>query len=100
MKLSLYYYHKVNELLNDNDTYSVVNKNPTPTIEKQLNNMLKKWHSKDFISDNEYFNLRSSDSNLPKTYGLSKLHKDGIPFRIIVSSINMALHPIYSKIPT
>lgn len=31
---------------------------------------------------------------LPKAYGLSKIQKVNIPFRIIVSSINTALYPL------
>jgi len=38
--------------------------------------------------------LRSSDSLLPKAYGLPKLHKDNVPLRLIVSSINTSLYPI------
>jgi len=37
--------------------------------------------------------LRSSDSLLPKAYGLPKVHKKNIPLRIIVSSINTTLYP-------
>jgi len=73
MELFLYN-HKVQELLNT-DTYLVVNKNPTLMIERQLNNMLRNWHKKNFILDNELFSLRSSGSNLPKTYRLLKIQK-------------------------
>jgi len=38
--------------------------------------------------------LRSSDSPLPKAYGLLKIHKENTPLRIIVSSVNTALYPL------
>jgi len=40
--------------------------------------------------------LRSSDASLPKAYGLPKIHKENLSFRIIVSSINTALYKIGS----
>ena len=72
----------------------MIKRNPTLTLERQLNNMLKNWHKKEFISDKKFFSLRFSDSNFSKTSGLSKMHKDSIPFKIIVSSINTSLYPI------
>lgn len=38
--------------------------------------------------------MHSSDSILPKAYGLPKIHKHNTPFRIIVSSINTSLYPL------
>jgi len=38
--------------------------------------------------------LRASDSSLSKAYGLPKIHKENIPFRIIVSSVNSTLHSL------
>jgi len=38
--------------------------------------------------------LRSSDSLLPKAYGLPKIHKENAPLRVIISSINTALYPL------
>ncbi|XP_018361330.1 PREDICTED: uncharacterized protein LOC108760048, partial [Trachymyrmex cornetzi] len=87
-----FYNNKVLELLSDSETYAVVRKNPSSIIEKNLNDMLKKWHKKDYINDRELWRLRSSDALLPKAYALPKIHKEGVPFRIIVSSVNTALY--------
>jgi len=65
-------------------------------IEKNLNSTIKKWFQNDFISKQTYFSLYSSDSTLPKAYGLPKIHKKDYPYRIIVSSINTALYPLAS----
>jgi len=39
-------------------------------------------------------NLRSSDSPLPKAYGLPKILKENTPLRMIVSSVNTSLYPV------
>jgi len=49
--------------------------------------MIKKWFQMDFISKQTY--LFSTDSNLPKAYGLPKIHKANFLFRIIVSFITL-----------
>jgi len=86
------YIRKMEELLSDQETYSIIRKNPVPSIEKNLNDTLKKWLHHGFITKKEFFCLRSSDSLLPKAYGLPKIHKANVPLRIIVSSINTTLY--------
>jgi len=49
---------------------------------------------KECIITQEYFNLHASDCPLPKAYGLPKIHKKNIPYRIIVSSVGTALCPL------
>jgi len=82
--------------LEDTNTYILVKKNPSILIEKKLNKMIKKWYAKEYITKSEMLQLRSSDSLLPKVYGLPKLHKVNVPLRVplIVSSINTTLYPI------
>jgi len=46
------------------------------------------YTSKGYISKNNYFSLLCSDGNLPRAYGLPKVHKPGFTFRIIISSID------------
>ncbi|XP_024885623.1 uncharacterized protein LOC112463443, partial [Temnothorax curvispinosus] len=61
-------------------------------MERELNALIKKWIQKEYISKKQYFFLHSSDSTLPKAYGLPKIHKKNVPFRIIVSSVNTVLY--------
>jgi len=91
-----YYISKVEELLKDKNTYTVIRKNPTKIIENKLNNILKFWLQKEYITKQQYFKFRASDALLPKAYGLPKIHKEHIPIRLIVSSINTALYPLAS----
>jgi len=90
------YNDKVLGLLNNKDTYEVVNKDPSKNIEKKLNNLLKEWLKKNYINKKDYFLLRSSDASLPKAYGLPKIHKHNYPLRMIVSSTNGALYNLTS----
>ncbi|EFN66553.1 hypothetical protein EAG_00027, partial [Camponotus floridanus] len=46
-----------------------------------------------YISNVTYKSLLFTDGTLPRAYGLPKIHKIDIPFRLIVSSINS---PLYS----
>jgi len=59
-----------------------------------LNNILKDWLQKKYIPKKIYYSLHSSDSILPKAYGLPKIHKENTPLRIIVSTINTALYAV------
>jgi len=75
------------------DTYVLVKKDSSSSIERKLNDIIKKWFREEYISKHEMLQLRSSDSLLLKAYGLSKSHKDNAPLRIIVSSINTTFCP-------
>jgi len=84
----------MNKMLADKTTYEKINKNPVKNLELKLSNMLKRWLTLGFITKQKLCSLRGSDCALPKAYGLPKIHKENIPFRIIVSSINTSLYPI------
>ena len=68
----------------------VVEKDPIKKIISALRE-LARWKDSEFISSSTYFHLRCSDGELPRAYGLPKLHKPNVPLRIIVSSINSPL---------
>jgi len=85
-------------MLQDQDTYTIVKKNHIANIEKNLNNMLKKWLQKEFILRHTYFLLFSSDCILSKAYDIPKIHLKKNHLYKIVSSINTAL--FISLIPT
>jgi len=91
-----HYINAMNESLKDANTYLMVKKNPIKNIERDLNNFLKIWLQKGYINKQQFFKLRSSDSLLPKAYGLPKIHKNNIFLRIIVSSVNTALYSLAS----
>ncbi|KYN17296.1 hypothetical protein ALC57_10422 [Trachymyrmex cornetzi] len=86
------YINKIEKTLQDKNIYQITEYNPINKIEKQLNGYLKNWLDKDLITRKGYLALLSSDSNLPRIYELSKIHKENTPYKIIVSSLN--LNPI------
>lgn len=90
------YTNKITEMLQDKDTYIKVNKNPIRKIGNELRGLLKKWRDLDYISPTIFKKLSCSDGILPRAYGLPKIHKQGCPFRIIVSSIDSPLYSLAS----
>ena len=80
--------------LSDSATYQVIKKNPICSIEKRLNRYIWKLYKNDKISTYLYKTLRSSDSVLPRIYGLPKIHKPNVPLRPIVSFIGTATYQL------
>ncbi|XP_025266911.1 uncharacterized protein LOC112638816 [Camponotus floridanus] len=87
------YVEKMEALLNDQSTYRKLNKDPIRKLTNKINTMVKSWRSNDLINESTYKKLNSTNGNLPRCYGLPKIHKSGFPMRIIVSSIGS---PVYN----
>ena len=69
-------------------TYKLLKKDPTTTQEGRLNRKLKELGKKGEISGGYTIDSDPLATNLPgSTYGLLKIHKNGIPLRPIVSCI-------------
>ena len=81
------YDRKLMNLLKDKSTYQVVKNNPISKIERPLNSFIWKLYKNKKLSFSLYKCLRSTDNNLPRIYGLPKIHKTDIPLRPIVSFI-------------
>ena len=80
------YEKKVENILDGRD-YEVVKTNPTPKLEKKLNDMLRELWVAGEINKTGYDRLRATYSTTPQLYGLPKIHKPEVPLRPIVSSI-------------
>ena len=87
----LEYSNKLADLIG-NRCYCKVKKDPTLKTERKLSQILGK--NKDLISQTKYRQLIQHYSKLPHIYGLPKIHKNGIPFRPIVSNRCSACHPL------
>ena len=72
-------------LVNNKQTYEVLKRDPTPALQRKLNNILVTLKKTDRIDFRRYNRLRCSVPQPPKLYGLPKLHKPNIPMRPIVS---------------
>ena len=79
------YNDKMDSLVNDKQTYEVLKRDPTPALQRILNNKLLTLRKTGKIDFRRYNRLRCSVPQPPKMYGLPKLHKPNIPKRPIVS---------------
>jgi len=86
------YLNKIEEILNDIETYEKINKDLIKKLTNEIREILTVWKKKRYITDNTY-NAIYCDGNLPRAYGLPKIHKPGFTFRIIISSVDS---PTYS----
>lgn len=82
------YMNKMQDLVFDRNTYRLLRKDPTSMNQTKNNNYVKYLKDFKYIDDREKSKLMTYTSVAPKLYGLPKIHKQNIPFRPIVSSIN------------
>ena len=81
------YESKARALLSDNNTYVKLNSDPTQRFKSKLAALLKEWKEKKIISHALWKKLYPAAEDVPKFYGLPKIHKNKVPLRPIVSSI-------------
>ena len=87
------YRSKIENLLNDKDTYEELKKDPTSNYKNKLINILRPWKSNKSIPEKLYHRIYPTSEVPPKFYGLPKIHKKDVPLRPIVSSIgNISYH--------
>ena len=86
------YVSKMEEILSDTNTYAIVNKDPSKKLTQDLRTLLVRWKRDLFIDERTYRRLLTTDDVIPRAYGLTKIHKDGNPLRVIVSSVNSPLY--------
>ena len=72
-------------LVNNKQTYEVLKRDPTPSLQRKLNNKLLTLKKTGRIDFRRYNRLRCGVPQPPKLYRLPKLHKSNIPMRPIVS---------------
>ena len=79
------YNNKAQALLQDTNTYNVLNKDPIPQLKNKLITLLKNIKQSGGLSTQKYKQLYPTRAVPPKFYGLTKIHKTGTPLRPIVS---------------
>ena len=85
------YIKKAEELLNT-DTYKKIPEDPTNKQKNRLINILKNIKTEGGLNEETYRRLYPTGAVSSKFYGLSKVHKPGIPLRPIVSSTGTATY--------
>ena len=81
------YKSKISALLSDRKTYEVLKSDPTGYYKRKLIDKLKSIKREGNISDKLYNFMYPTSEEVPKLYGLPKIHKQGAPLRPIVSSV-------------
>ena len=79
------YEQRMEDMLSDRSTYQVLQKDPTPCLQRQMNSSLLKLKTDGELSIVTYNHLRCSSGSIPRIYGLPKIHKQNTPLRPIVS---------------
>ncbi|KAI4476739.1 hypothetical protein M0804_013356 [Polistes exclamans] len=92
------YIKEMNKLLEDRNTYSILNKDPTNRFEKLANNLTIKLQNESIISEEMGKNLRSYNSVAPKLYGLRKTHKKECALRPVFFYNLVKINSIYTKL--
>lgn len=82
------YHVKMLALLDDTNTYRLLNKNPTTTIQRANNKLVADWYKMGYITLKEKTVITTYTGATPRMYGLPKIHKPNIPLRPIVSNTN------------
>ena len=96
-------------MLSDANVYDKVDKeiikDPLDMLLKRIKKIAKRWYDNKYIDDeivNEKISKKTldyiytTDTNLPRCYALPKIHKNNIPYRIIVSCIGTPFY-FFSK---
>ena len=86
------YDEKMQELLDDQQTYEKVTKTPFKKIERDLNAHLLQLKHEQKLDQNTYKKLHSTDAIPPAIRGSVKHHKPNNPLRPIVTCRNTALY--------
>ena len=81
-------------LLQEKSVYQHLSKDTSPTIHKELINILEDYKNNNFISETEYTLLRPHSSSSPaaRFYGLPKIHQNNMPIHPIVSACGTATY--------
>ncbi|XP_071578466.1 uncharacterized protein [Temnothorax nylanderi] len=90
------YIAAIETMLNDRNTYLPIMTDPTKKLISSSRELLTRWKNANYITGSMHKSLYCSDGNLPRAYGLPKIHKPNCPFRLIISSINSPLYDLAS----
>ncbi|KAJ8977218.1 hypothetical protein NQ317_002470 [Molorchus minor] len=82
------YDQKSLDILNDQNSYNILQRDPTSTLQQKANKLVHKLEEKEMITEREAKNLKIYNAVTAKFYGLPKIHKPTLSLRPIISSID------------
>ncbi|XP_053699154.1 uncharacterized protein LOC128746132 [Sabethes cyaneus] len=88
------YHDKMLELLSDNITYRKLKTDPSAKIHKSVNVFLDQWLDRKYIDSRTYKSVKMMSYNIPRIYGLPKIHKQNRPLRPVVATIGSVTYNI------
>jgi len=80
------YDDKLNDILNDKNSFKVVRKNPIDEINAKVKTLINKLLKDNWIDKKTFNYLCNNNPYCPRMYGLPKAHKVDTPLRPIVNS--------------
>ena len=92
-----YYLEKCMNHIN-NGPYQLLKKDLTTKIKANTLKQLKVVKDNEFLDNKLCYYLKPTDSPTSRFYGLSKIHKPGVPIRFIVSVSGSPLHNLNKHI--
>lgn len=87
------YNSKIMDLLNDDNTYTRLRKDPTETLCDKVKKLTDILLQNEWISKATYYKLRNCNAHTPAIYGLVK-DKEGRPLRPVVCTVNSATYEV------
>ncbi|BHF74026.1 hypothetical protein SprV_0401711000 [Sparganum proliferum] len=78
------YVAKAQELLNDNQSYKVINSDPMKTLVANINKSSSLMRNQQGISENDWRQMKPQYAAIAGFHGLPKTHKPNVPLRLIV----------------
>ncbi|XP_072037195.1 uncharacterized protein [Amphiura filiformis] len=78
----------MNKLLSEGDTYQVMKKDPILSLERKIGKAISELKEQNKVDKKKASHLTPKHTVSPRIYGLPKIHKENMPLRPIVSSIN------------
>lgn len=90
------YDRKMDELINNADNFVEITSDPTESLQNKNNGLISTLNNKhhQFITDKQASALRTYVAVPPRIFGQFKFHKEGMPVRPIISTINSACYKL------
>lgn len=82
------YHNKIAELLSDTNTYRRIGRDPTNKLQTQNNKLITELEKLKVIDKASKYRLMTYNTSAPKLYALPKIHKNDVPLRPVVASID------------
>lgn len=82
------YHSKIQDMLNDTNTYTSIQYDPTSRLQIANNKLVKTLFDFKLINMKDKLSLMTYNTTAPKLYALPKIHKPDTPMRPVVASIN------------